>query len=86
MSGPIFRTRPDLRNHTLNYMSLSHRTQPAIATPQAAPPRPRRRPTSSQRRFARRAVRIITYPVLTGAATTAGQAAVTAVIWWIHNH
>jgi hypothetical protein len=67
-------------------MNSTDRTEPSAATTPAAQPRRRRKPTPAQHRPIRRVARLIAYGVLTGAATTAGKAAGTALIWWLHNH
>ncbi len=67
-------------------MNLLHRTPPAATNTPATVPDQHHEPTPAPRRLARRTLRIIAYGLLTGAATTAGKAAMAAVIWLIHNH
>jgi hypothetical protein len=57
----------------------------STATPQADTPRthPHRRRRGI--RLARRFAWIAGYAAIRGAATTAGGAAVTALLWWLHN-
>lgn len=70
-----------------------HATQPGgeSALPAGTDPRtyPGTRPPGSAatpRRLARKALRILAYGILTGAATTAGKAAMDIVITLIHHH
>ncbi|WP_327009764.1 hypothetical protein OHA72_22545 [Dactylosporangium sp. NBC_01737] len=66
-------------------MNLFHRTPPPTTTPDT-PPSQHHNPTPEPRRLARRALQVITYGLLTGAATTAGKAAMDTMIWLIHHH
>lgn len=83
MSGPGRRTGPDLHPPTLIRMNLYHRT------PKASTPTPAAQSDGSAatpRRLARQALRILAYGILTGAATTAGKAAMDIVITLIHQY
>ena len=85
MSGPGRRTRPDPHPPTLIRMNLFHRIPPA-PTPTPNTPAQPSAPAKTRRRLARRALRILAYGILTGAATTAGNAAMDIVITLIHHH
>jgi hypothetical protein len=63
-------------------MNLFHRTPPAPNTPATQS----HDPATTPRHLARQALRILAYGILTGAATTAGKAAMDIVITLIHHH
>lgn len=67
-------------------MNIRHHT-PAAPTPTpTSPPAPPRNPVAPAHRLARRVLRVLAYGLLTGAATTAGKAAMDLAITLIHHH
>ncbi|WP_091254422.1 hypothetical protein [Micromonospora matsumotoense] len=62
------------------------RRTPPVPTTTSDSPCQHHEPTAAPRHHTRRALRIISYGILNGAATTAGRALMDAVLWLIQHH